>query len=423
MDVRRRLAYVGLLLLLLPLFAASQTADELQNRITDRKSAIEALEKEIAQYQKELEAVSREKQTLESAIRTLDLSIKKVSTDIRLTENKIAAKDQEIKALGLSIKDTEETIGDHRSAIAENLRAISQAERDSLVMTVLAYDNLSDFFDDLATRRQFQSSVEDRVDNLTIAKVNLEDKKEVSEQKRRELATLKANLTDQRRGLDVAKSEKNKLLVSTKSTEANYQKVLQQKISEHQNFERELLEYESQLKLIVDPSSLPKTGSGVLSWPVDNVFITQYFGNTDFATKNAQIYNGKGHNAIDLRASIGTPIKAALSGVVEATGDTDLTCPNASYGRWVLIKHNNGLSTLYAHLSYIRVTQGQQVSTRETIGYAGNTGYATGPHLHFGVFATQGTKVTTFPSSSCKGRLYTLPLVDSKGYLNPLSYL
>lgn len=419
----RAFPFLMLAVLFLPAFVNGQSAAELQDKISEQRGAIEALEREIAQFQRELEAVGKEKQTLESAIKTLDLSIRKVATDIRLTENKIAAKDTEIGNLGTSIKDTEATITDHREAIAQTIRDIASVENDSLAMTVLAYDNLSSFFDELASRRQFQSSVEERIDELGAAKVDLEGQKRSSEQKRRELAALRQNLTDQKRGLDIAKGEKNRLLSSTKSTEANYQKILQEKITQHQAFERELLEFESQLKLIIDPSSLPSTGSGILSWPVDNVFITQYFGNTDFATKNAQIYNGKGHNAIDLRAAIGTPIKAALSGVVEAVGDTDLTCRNASYGRWVLIRHNNGLSTLYAHLSYIGVREGQQVGTRETIGYAGNTGYATGPHLHFGVFATQGTKVTSFPSSSCKGKVYTLPLVDSKGYLNPLSYL
>jgi murein DD-endopeptidase MepM/ murein hydrolase activator NlpD len=97
----------------------------------------------------------------------------------------------------------------------------------------------------------------------------------------------------------------------------------------------------------------------VLAWPVDEPYITQYFGNTAFATQNPQVYGGKGHNAVDLRASPGTPIKAARGGVVKGTGNTDLTCPGASYGKWIFIEHDNGLSTIYAHLSTQLVSQGQ----------------------------------------------------------------
>lgn len=404
--------------------SAPSGASELQGQISERKSVIEALEKEIAEYQRQLESVGREKQTLESAIRALDLGVKKVAADIRLTEKKIAAKDQEIRSLGSSIKDTEVTIGEHRAAIAAIIRDISVVEDQTLAMTVLAYDSLSSFFDELVTRRQYQESAEVRVDELAAARLDLVDKKGVSEQKRRELAVLKNNLTDQKRGLDVAKTEKNKLLSATRSKESNYQRLLGEKMEARAAFEAELAELEGKLDLAIDPSRLPKAGSGVLSWPVDKPFITQYFGNTTFATANPQVYNGKGHGGIDLRAAIGTPIKAALGGIVEGIGDTDLTCPNASFGRFVLIRHNNGLSTLYAHLSHIKVTQGEQVNTRETIGYAGNTGYATGPHLHFSVYASQGVKISTLASKSiyCRGKIYTLPIADQKAYLNPLSY-
>jgi murein DD-endopeptidase MepM/ murein hydrolase activator NlpD len=160
-----------------------------------------------------------------------------------------------------------------------------------------------------------------------------------------------------------------------------------------------------------------------LQWPLDSVRITQYFGNTPFATANPQIYSGHGHSGVDLAASPGTPVKAARSGVVLGTGNTDLTCPGASFGKWVFIKHDNGLSTLYAHLATILVSQGDMVQTGQLVGYSDTTGYATGPHLHFGVYASGGSEIASFPSSSCKGKTYTMPVGDLSAYLNPLSYL
>jgi murein DD-endopeptidase MepM/ murein hydrolase activator NlpD len=183
-----------------------------------------------------------------------------------------------------------------------------------------------------------------------------------------------------------------------------------------------MLSYESELHLLVDASLLPKVGSGVLAWPLSSVKITQYFGNTTFSTANPQVYNGRGHTGIDLRASIGTPVKSAGEGVISGVGNTDIVRGCYSYGKWILIKHPNGLSTLYGHLSLQSVSVGQAVSSGDVIGYSGNTGYSTGPHLHFGVYATQGVKVQRFENSvNCKGAV--VPVADFKAYLNPLSYL
>ncbi|HEY4508236.1 MAG TPA: M23 family metallopeptidase, partial [Candidatus Paceibacterota bacterium] len=109
-------------------------------------------------------------------------------------------------------------------------------------------------------------------------------------------------------------------------------------------------------------------------------------------------------------------------GTVKGAGNTDTVCPGASYGKWVLIEHANGLSTLYAHLSLIKVSEGQEVATGETVGYSGETGYATGPHLHFTVYATQGVRIMNRKSAVCGGT-YRMPIADLKAYLNPLKYL
>ena len=79
--------------------------------------------------------------------------------------------------------------------------------------------------------------------------------------------------------------------------------------------------------------------------------------------------------------------------MIVGTGNTDEPRGCYSYGKWILIKHENGLSTLYAHLSLIKVNAGETVNTGDIIGYSGNTGYSTGPHLHLTVYATQGVKI------------------------------
>jgi murein DD-endopeptidase MepM/ murein hydrolase activator NlpD len=86
------------------------------------------------------------------------------------------------------------------------------------------------------------------------------------------------------------------------------------------------------------------------------------------------------HSALDLAASIGTPIKAAMDGRIESVGF------NATYGKYIIMAHGNNYQTMYAHLSLISVQQGALVNQGSKIGEVGNTGYSTGPHLHFAIY-------------------------------------
>lgn len=83
------------------------------------------------------------------------------------------------------------------------------------------------------------------------------------------------------------------------------------------------------------------------------------------------------HDGLDIAAGSGTPIGAAAGGTVKYAGWL------GGYGRLVIIDHGDGLETRYAHMSSINVSKGQVVSAGHTIGYVGQTGDATGPHVHF----------------------------------------
>lgn len=89
-----------------------------------------------------------------------------------------------------------------------------------------------------------------------------------------------------------------------------------------------------------------------------------------------------GYNAIDLAAAVGTPIKAAGAGEVIVSKSSGW---NGGYGNYVVIRHANGVQTLYAHLSRNDVGVGASVAVGEVIGGMGNTGRSTGSHLHFEV--------------------------------------
>ena len=124
-----------------------------------------------------------------------------------------------------------------------------------------------------------------------------------------------------------------------------------------------------------------KTNEVLFTWPLAAHTITAGWYYSD----------GSLHRAIDLRAAVGTPVCAAEDGTVDLvqTWDGRSISGDQSYGNLVRIRHadyNGGkLQTLYAHLQRVTVKNGQAVREGEVIGYSGNTGNSTGPHLHFEV--------------------------------------
>ena len=401
-------------------FARADTVSELKEKIAERNATIAALEKEITDYQREIEATGKEAKTLQSVIRSIDLEQKKLTAQIKVTETRISAVTLTIRELSEDIAEKEQRIGGNRSAIAEAIRAIYEAEQTTLIEALLSGRTLAVFWEQVDSLERFQSGVKSDLHATEKLKAELEDAKKRNEKNRAELISLKEEQRDRNELLAQNRRNKNSLLSATKNKEAEYRKLLAQKVAKRNAFERELLQFESELQLAIDPSKLPSAGPGVLHWPLDAVKITQEFGDTAFARSGA--YNGAGHNGVDFRAPNGTPVRAALDGVVQGAGNTDTVCPGASYGKWALIQHSNGLSTLYAHFSLVKVTEGQGVATGDIIGYSGETGYATGPHLHFTVYATQGVRVMQRKSAVCGGT-YRMPIADLKAYLNPLSYL
>ena len=402
--------------------ATTATTNSLQDQINQRTNDIQNLEKEIAAYQSQLDDLSGQADSLSATIKSLDLNQRKLQASIALTKDQINDASAKLNDLNGQIGDTESSLSDNQRAVAEAFMSMAESDNRSLTEIILSSQSINQTWQTVNNLAELESNLQKRINRLSSTKANLESTKTSVQKARAKLIALQNQLRDQRNVVLATQNEKSQLLSETKDSEAAYQAILANKKALKDAFEQELLQYGNQLQLNVSSTSLPPSGSAPLNWPVDKVFITQYFGNTPFATANSQIYNGFGHDGVDFRASIGTPIKAALTGVVVGEANTDLVPGCYSFGRWIMIKHPDGLSTLYAHLSLSVVNIGDMVSTGQIIGYSGNTGYTTGPHLHFGVYATAGVSIQKFTTSKhCQGA--TVPLATLSAYLNPLSYL
>lgn len=400
-------------------FVHGQSASELEKRIEERKDIIKKLEEEAQKYQKEIEKTGQQKATLQSTIKVLDTTNKKLETDIKVTQTSISKTNLNISKLDFEIQEKNRKIEEGKLSIGKSLRVLSELDSQSILETLLSRKNISEVWNHAHALVTLNSKVRANIRELQGLTVALAEDKQETEVKKKELEQQKTQLSSQKKAVEYTKQEKTQVLKVTQNQEANYKKLLADKIAQKEAFEKELFEYEQKLKIVFDKSSYPTGKIGVLAWPLANIRITQYFGRTVDA---ARLYVSGSHNGVDFAASIGTPVKSALSGVVAATGNTDAQPGCYSYGKWVLVKHPNGLSSLYAHLSVISVTAGKEVATGDILGMSGNTGYSTGPHLHFGLFATAGMRVEKYASSNyCKN--VTVPLADKSAYLDPMQYL
>lgn len=420
MKMNKRIILI--LCLILAPFAHAQTVDvaALQREIDDKNQKIQALNVEIAKYQNLASQASDKGASLKQQITVLEQSRKALALEITKIQTKIDAANLNIRQLSSKITDSKNRIGSLQDGLEKSLREISQNDNFHVIINLLNNKNFSDFFGKLDAQDQFNASIQERLSQIKNEKQKLETNKTAVEKTKQELADLQKELSGKKKVVEVTKTEQQKTLTDTKSEEAAYQKLLADATAKKTAFEKEIFDYESKIKFQLDPNSIPQSGSSPLIWPVDDVRITQLFGKTVGAKK---LYVSGSHNGVDFGVPIGTTVKAAASGIVAGTGDTDLDCRRVSFGRWVLIKFNNGLAATYGHLSVISVKAGDKVDAGQIIGYSGNTGYSTGPHLHLSVYVATAVNVQTRPSASCPGRSLTMPVSAVDAYLDPMLYL
>lgn len=413
------LVVVGVLTLSLSSVSHAETADELKQKITNKAEEIKQLEAEIKKYENQIGTLGTEKVTLKKLITELDLTRKKLEAELRVTRANVDATSLQINQLESQISVKAHEIESRRDSLGEMIRLVYERDMPSLPSVILSHDSLSDFWNDIESLNQFNEAVQKNVSLLKGYRVDLQNKQGVREIEKKKLLNFKDELSDQKKIVEVNKTEKAQLLTATSNQELNFKKILVKKVALKDAFEKELDDYESTLKFILDPSLIPPRGVNVFSSPLDNPYITQRFGKT---SASGRLYVSGSHNGVDFRAPLGTPVKALAGGVVIGSGNTDLTCRGASYGNWILIKYNNGLSSVYGHLSLVKGVEGQTVSAGDVVAYSGNTGYSTGPHLHVSLYASSAVTIKTLPSRSCDGRMYTLPMAAPNAYLDLLDY-
>ncbi len=396
----------------------SKAQNQIEQKIIEQNTEIARLEAQIASYKKELTQTQNVSNTLAGAVKELDLNQKKLEADLKLIEEKIKKKNLELGKIGNEIDDKKDSINGLRTAVIEGTRIIAEGDRTSFLIYLLREESMSEAWREFDNIRTIESHFNQNINKLHTVKGELEVKKSATEAEKKEILVLKNDLDTQKKIILANKNEKERLLKETKNEESSYKKMIAQSEKLKEQFEADLRDIEEKLKFNLDVVTLP-TGTP-FSWPLEKFVITQKFGKT---ASSGRLYSSGTHSGVDFGVPIGTPVLAMADGVVEGTGDTDKLCKGVSFGRFVLIKYDNGLASTYGHLSVISSKIGQAVKRGDIVGYSGNTGYSTGPHLHVSVYARDAVNLKTLPSKSCKGKILTQPISAVNAYLDPLKYL
>jgi len=392
----------------LPTQAISQI-EEYKNLIEKRNKEIEALEAKAKLYKNVIGQSQKEALSLKNQLTDIDKIIKNLNIQNQITVKKIENVKTEINQLAVEIDEKQTHIKRNKETLAKLAQKVNRHDDQEPLILFMRSDNLSDLYNQGYNVLKMNLALLSQVRVLKDLERGLDLQKNKEEDKKESLEDLKTDLDHRKKINNSQKETKTIILSQTKNQEKKYKLLLTEVEKIHNQVQEELETLEEKLRLAIDPESLPPAHSGFFSWPIKNK-ITSAYGQRIHPLGHYL----KFHNGLDIRASVGDPIKSPYGGKILAKGDSDQFCRGGAYGKWLVVDHENNLATMYAHLSSIRVAPNQTVKEGETIAYAGNTGYSTGPHLHFSIFDRR--TVDLRQSRVCG-------ILPYGGSINPMDYL
>ena len=369
--------------------------NELEKEIEANQKKLENIQNQQASNAEKMKLLSSQAETISSQLDVLNSQLSVLNADIADYDREISALDKKIADAQSKIDKIDADISATQEKISERLRATYMAGSSSWIEILLESDSISS----LLLRIQLLASVtendnklisklEKQIEELNAAKAELDKDKKALEEKRSLLVEKKSELDSKNKTLSSKQSAYNAnyrqisaLMTSLDKSSAEYQQELQRQYRKRAAFER-------QIDQLISGGSQGGDNdyydNGEMLWPVPykNSYISAGYGYYDPEGDGTYTM----HPAIDIvvrengvNVSYGKNIIAAQSGKVLVRGYSDVG------GNYITIDHGDGYRTYYGHCSKIIASAGQYVEKGEVIAYIGNTGYVTGPHVHFQV--------------------------------------
>ncbi|MBX6395419.1 MAG: peptidoglycan DD-metalloendopeptidase family protein [Alicyclobacillaceae bacterium] len=365
-------------------------------------AVVPAARADVADSQRQLEEIRAKHQNTAAQIQqlrsravTLQEQLQQLQDQLHHTEQQIAELQGQLRTLDAQIADTqakliaaEEQLQRRQNLLNQRLRAMYEDGTVSYLEVLLSSTSFTDFVD-----RMYALSLIAQQDRKLL---------EETKRKRDEVNALKNQLEAQRQqqqaSLAALSEAQRQMNAQKQMQQEQLQQVQQAQRQEEQEYAREQAvmdalsaAIQAQLAAMRQNNVTVQGSSHAWLWPVPSShLITSDYGDT--GGRSAP------HNGIDIGAPLGSPIVAVDDGVVVYAG------PASGFGHWIVIRHANGLMSVYGHMygSGVLVSQGQQVKRGQVIGLVGSDGESTGPHLHFSVitgFDSAGRMITVNPHS------------------------
>ena len=313
-----------------------------------------------------LKANQEKQEELDDKINNLNEKTEKIEEKIKSSNERIEKINKESEKLKKEIKQLEEDITSNQESLAERLKVINNNYTLGYLKVILSSNSISDFLNNIYIVQEVVKQDKQMLNDLENNKNEIKDKKEILDKNKEEEKVIKDELVKDKENLDKDKIElknlKEELVKEEEELEKKLQKIAAQKTAASSDSNN----------LVNSNSSSTVISNG--SWPVPGYSrVSSPFGYRIHPVLGIK----KLHTGIDIPAPTGTPTVAVSSGTVIYSG------VQGSYGNTVMIQHDNGLVSLYAHNSSLVVNVGDKVKKGQVVAKIGSTGRSTGPHLHF----------------------------------------
>lgn len=356
-------------------YETTQQADEFADQA-------EELQEQAAEVQQRAQEAVEKKLVIDMAIVELEEDIDDVKDEIQQLNLDIAAKQAELDA-------AVEAEAAMTEQFKTRLRAMEEGGAESYWSVLFRSSSLSDLLDQLAMIKEIGEADKQMQEDLAAARELVALEQQELESARAERSAKQAELEEKQVRLSEVRVQMDELIIELCADNV----LLLAAQDEAERMEAELREkslellkeYNETLQKEIAQSSANSSNSASASGflfplPSGVSWVTDAYGTRWHPIKQAYRF----HTGVDFAANSGTSIYATKSGtVVKATLES-------ANGNCVMIQHDDGSASLYAHLSSFAVSYGDYVSQGSVIGYVGSTGWSTGPHLHFEIFINGG---------------------------------
>jgi murein DD-endopeptidase MepM/ murein hydrolase activator NlpD len=345
--------------------------------IYDKQHQLQGLNGQIVATKTQIAQLLAQERQLQGEIAAFDAQLRAVQAQIDQETAKLVLLAQQVDQATEQLALKEAELAQHIADFGHRMRLMYKSGQISGLELIFSAAN----FTDLMNRVVFFNVIvrEDRrqVAQLQKERAAIEAMKADLEAKKAEQARVVKQVQDQKAQLQAVRDQRAARELQVAAIEAQFQQMLA-------DAEAQRAALQAQIASLIHESFRARS-SGKWKWPMDGV-ITQGFGCTSypFEPYDPTCSTHHYHSGIDIATDYGTPVHASDGGIVHNfTMGCGWGAGLCGYGRYVVMVHAGGFTTLYGHLSSWAVGDGVQVDKDTVIGYEGSTGNSTGPHLHF----------------------------------------